>query len=131
MVQRAPPDLVVRLEASDRLNPADDGQSLPTVVRVYQLKSPSKMESADFAQLYRADREVLGDDLLSVEELTMTPGSQVERKLPRNPQARALAVVVMVRRPAGDAWRAVTDLAAAAGKGPLVYRLQEYRIDLR
>src|SRR5437870_1426608 len=72
------------LRASDRLNPDERGQPLPTVVMVYQLKSATKLASADSDDVYRKPKEVLGEDLLQTEELQLAPGQVQTKTLERD-----------------------------------------------
>lgn len=95
----------VVLTTSDRLNLDDEGRSLPTVFRLYQLKGTAKLENAEFEDLWRRDKEVLGEELLSVEELTLYPSKQVTREVTRDPKATHLVGMAVFRRPAGTSWR--------------------------
>jgi len=128
-ISGAPARLELSLAASDRLNLDEQGQSLPTVVRIFQLKGAAKLEAADFDPLYRRPREVLGTDLLQLEELTLTPGQTVRRQIDRDPAARAIAVVGLFRKPSGISWRAVVELPS--GRVPLEFVAEGYRIERR
>jgi type VI secretion system protein VasD len=119
----------LEITAADRLNPDEAGNSLVTVLVVYQLKSAAKLETADFDQLYKNAKEVLGADLLQSEELTLEPGQKVRRRIETDRAARAVAVVAQFRRPTGTSWRAVADLASA--KGPMAFFLEGYRVERR
>jgi type VI secretion system protein VasD len=125
--QPAPID--VTLQGAARLNPDQDGQSLPTSVRLYQLKGKGKLEAAEFDQLYRNEKAVLGEDLLRVEEVTVSPGETVRKQLPREPGCGALGVVAVVRRPSGANWRVVSELPEKSPQ--LVFVLEEYRVERR
>ena len=127
----APASLDVTIEGAPRLNPDEDGQSLPTVVRVYQLRSTGKLDAAEFDALYRSDKAVLGEDLLQVDELTVSPGERVHRSLPRAAEARAVAAVAVVRRPFGAAWRAAVELTPGRKPPPLRFVVEDYRIQRR
>jgi type VI secretion system protein VasD len=121
----------VSLVAGDRLNPDEQGQSLPTAVRIYQLKAGARLESADADRVYREPKEALGEDLLAVEEVTISPGEKVTRTLEREPAARVLAVVALFRRPAAVSWRVLTDLPPASKGTKASFALEGYRIERR
>lgn len=106
-----PEPLRVNIRASDRLNPGDNGESLATTVRVYQLKDVSKLEAASLEQLLENDRAALADDLVSVSELTLYPGETAIPSLSRREGALFLAVVAFFRHPSGSAWRVVSKVA--------------------
>ncbi|MGC3998199.1 MAG: type VI secretion system lipoprotein TssJ [Anaeromyxobacter sp.] len=126
----APPPLKVSITASSRLNPDDEGNALPTLVRVYQLASPARARSAELGDLLRDPKAVLAEDLLSVEELQLTPGAKLDRTLPREQTARAVLIAAVVRRPAGESWKDVVELPASKSP-PLAYLVEEYRLSRR
>jgi type VI secretion system protein VasD len=101
----------VSIGASSRLNPGDNGESLATTVRVYQLKDVSKLETASLEQILDNDRAVLADDLVSVSELTLYPGETARPSLARREGAFFLALVAFFRHPSGSGWRAESKLA--------------------
>ena len=101
---------------------------MPTSLRIYQLRSAEKVEPAEFDQLYRKEKETLGDTLLRVDEITISPGDVVRKLLPREPGARALAAVAVVRRPSGTRWRAIEPLPEG-GAPRLAFAVEEYRVE--
>jgi type VI secretion system protein VasD len=100
------------IDGSDRLNPDETGRSLPTIVRIYQLKEVSKLEMASFEEVWRNGEEVLGDSVLGMDEVTLYPGRRIVRGFERNPEATSIAAVAIVRRPSGVSWRTIFDLPA-------------------
>lgn len=125
-----PRPMRLQIRAAERLNPDDGGRSLPTLVRVYQLGSAARARTVELTDLLRDPKVALGEDLLSMEELLLSPGQTLERTLTREPKARALLVAAVVRRPAGVSWRDVVELPASKQKN-LVYVLKEYRLTAR
>jgi len=101
----APEPIRLSIRASDRLNPGDNGESLATTVRVYQLKEVGKLEAANLEQLLDDDHAVLGEDLVSASELTLYPGETATPSLSRREGAAYVAVVAFFRHPSGSAWR--------------------------
>jgi type VI secretion system protein VasD len=127
----APARIEVEVVASERLNPDEQGQSLPTVVRIFQLRGAAKLEAADFDPLYRRPKEVLGEDLLQLEEVTLSPGQPVRRQLDRDPAARVVAVVGLFRKPSGLSWRAWAEIPASGKGAPVAFLAEGYRIERR
>lgn len=101
-----PEAMTVALRASSQLNPADGGESLATVVRVYQLKDTRKFSEAAIEELLDRDKDILGEDLVATRELTLAPGEVVEPALERQPHAAYIGVVAFYRQPSGNGWRA-------------------------
>ena len=106
-----PEPIRVGIRASDRLNPGENGESLATTVRLYQLKDAGKLEGATLEQILDNDRAVLADDLVSVSELTLYPGETATPSLGRREGGAYLAVVAFFRHPSGSAWRVASKLA--------------------
>jgi type VI secretion system protein VasD len=107
-----PESIQLLVQASDRLNPNEKGESLATVLRVYQLKASSKITMATFESMLDRDRETLGDDLVSSQELTLNPAEKIRPAVERGQGVGHVAVVALFRKPAGISWRAVKDLPA-------------------
>jgi type VI secretion system protein VasD len=123
--------LRLRVSAAARLNPDDRGASLPTAVRVYQLKADAKARSVDLGALLRDPRESLGDEFVSFDELFVDPGASSEKTVTIDKAARAVAIVAVFRRPAGEWWRDVVELPSSGRSVELEYVLDEYRISRR
>ena len=98
------------LTASTRLNPGDNGESLATTVRIYQLKDTGKLVESSLDRILDGDRAVLGEDFVSVQELTLYPGEKAAPAMVRGEGVTNLAVVAMFRRPVGPSWRAIRKL---------------------
>ena len=110
-----------------RLNPDEQGNSLPTAVRVYQLKGVGKTSSAELGALLREPKEVLGEDFLGVEEVFVEPNGAAQKTISREKDTRALMVVAVVRRPSGDGWRLVKELTST-DPVDLAVTVDEYRL---
>jgi type VI secretion system VasD/TssJ family lipoprotein len=102
--------LQLSLHADERLNPGENGESLATTVRVYQLRDVGKLATASIEQILDEDRAVLGEDLVSVKEITLYPGETVRPLLNRREGALFLAVVAFFRHSSGAAWRVASKL---------------------
>jgi type VI secretion system VasD/TssJ family lipoprotein len=140
-----PEPIRVLLTASPRLNPGDNGESLATTVRIYQLKDTGKLVESSIDRLLDGDRAVLGEDLVSVQELILYPGERAAPALVRGEGATSIAVVAMFRRPVGPSWRAIRKLPppnpqhchgtaatpAALAASQLKFTLEDSRVDMR
>ena len=101
----APEPLRLSLTASPRLNPGEKGEALATVVRIYQLKGIGKMMGVSFDDLLDHDKDTLGDDFVTVQELSINPGDWLEPPIVRNGDARYLQAVALFRPPTGTTWK--------------------------
>jgi type VI secretion system VasD/TssJ family lipoprotein len=133
---RSPRSLKYVVTASDRTNPDDQGQALATVVRVYQLKGLSRLENADFEDIWLKGEETLADDLVKVEEMTLFPKDEQAHTIDVAEGVSYLVAVALFRKPAGVSWRAVYELplqscsgGKATGKALAHFVIEDYRIE--
>lgn len=105
--------VTVALNPSERINPDEHGTPLPTVVRLLQLRRASRLEEADFAELWEQLEPTLGDDLVQKRELTVFPGRAQRVPLELDPASRFLVGMAVFRQPTGTQWRAVVALPAS------------------
>jgi len=133
------PDLKVTVRGSDRLNMDEGGRSLAVVIRIYQLKSLKTLDDADFDGVWQHDKDTLGEDLMSVDEVTIDPSDKKVVPVRRNPDARYLVAVGLFRKPDGIAWRATRTLHPVCGAEgsvkapppvfPVTFVAEDYRIE--
>lgn len=107
---KVPTALEVEIETSDRVNLDEEGRSLPTLVRLYQLKDIGVLQMAEFNDVWQSPKETLGAALVSVQELTTYPGQTVVQHIERDEKADYLVGVGIFRNPVGATWRTVSEL---------------------
>jgi len=100
----------VEIETSDRMNTDAEGRSLPTLIRLYQLKDLSLFQMAEFMDIWQSAKETLGTTLIAVKELTTYPGQVVVEHIERDEKADYLVGVGIFRNPVGSTWRTVSEL---------------------
>lgn len=62
------------IEGSAQLNPSVNKRPSPLVLRIYELKSATAFNSADFVALYERDKAELAADIVSRDEIILQPG---------------------------------------------------------
>jgi type VI secretion system protein VasD len=110
------PNPLLTIAASDRLN-ANAGQGRPVQVRLYQLKSDARLQSAKFEDIWQNDAATLATDLVKVDEYTVFPGETKSVKLARSPDAQNLAAVALFREPQGKSWFMTYELSPLKKEG--------------
>lgn len=121
-LQKTPKKLrvVIRLHAGELLNSDTNGQSLPVVARIYELREKDAFERAP-AAAFDGDKShlppELAEALLGSREVVLTPGQRYEvtETLPEG--TRYIGVLALFRAPAQGRWRHVFEAQAAAETG--------------
>ena len=91
--------------AGARVNLNDEGEALPTMVRVYQLRGELAAEDVDSAQLWASEKaEDLGEDFLSVDELILRPETDEGRTIALKEDATHLMAAGLFRESVGTSW---------------------------
>ncbi len=69
-------DLKLNFIVDANINPDDKKRPSPVFVRLYELKSPTVFNKADFIDLYERDKEILGEDFVNKQTLKpLSPGT--------------------------------------------------------
>jgi len=109
-------EMKLTLRAADRLNTSGDAAPNALVVRVYQLGSDSAIRGASLAQLWDREEELLGPDLIEMEEHILDPGQQIPLKVDLKRNARFLAIAGGFYKADAACWMWVAPLAELKGK---------------
>ncbi len=114
-----PTTLLVRLQAATDVNPDLRGRASPLDVRLFELRSASVFEAADFFALYDRDQATLAADLLAREQFVVQPGETRSVSRPARPETRFLGVIAAYRDLERAVWR-VTVAVAPPTEAPRV-----------
>jgi len=107
--------------SSPRINPEDDGSPRPVQLRVYQLKTDTRLLNASFEQVWKDDKATLQDDLVKVDELSVFPDTRTEVRFERDPSALFVVAVALFRNPKGRSWWTEFELPPPPGKGNCMF----------
>lgn len=90
-------DLDTEFEVSfvvdENINPNDEGRASPLKLRFYELKDLTTIKNANFIDLYKDDKKILGASLLKTRILNpFTPGESRKENFIIDPTAKYIAV---------------------------------------
>ena len=91
--------------AADNINPNTEGKPRPVVVRLYQLKNEVKLTNAQYDDVLLHDKDVLGEDIVKVDEVEVFPNDLVQVKFERAKEASVLGGVALFHGPKGQSWK--------------------------
>jgi type VI secretion system protein VasD len=89
----------IDLNARAATNETSGGQSLSTVVRLYQLKDAQTFSKLEYVQLQNNDLELLKADLLATKDVVLRPGASASVSEPMDKAAEYVGVVAFFRAP--------------------------------
>ncbi|HET7794994.1 MAG TPA: type VI secretion system lipoprotein TssJ, partial [Rhizobacter sp.] len=121
-LSKSPATLNATVVASAQVNPDTRKRPSPVMVRVFELKSSTSFDQADFVSLFEKEQAVLGADLLGRDEFVLRPGESRSVSKQLSPDTRFIGVMVGYREIERARWRAVVPVA--------VGKKNEMRIDL-
>lgn len=102
-----PTQVNLRLQASAQVNPNAAGRPSPLLLRVYELKSATAFNAADFVSLFQRDQAELGAELVAREEHMLAPGDSKAVSKVLAPEVKAIGVLAAYRDVEHARWRAV------------------------
>ncbi|MGU7768700.1 type VI secretion system lipoprotein TssJ [Burkholderia sp. MR1-5-21] len=103
----------ITVDVAPDVNPDRNRKPSPIVLKVFQLKTASSFESADFFSLQDKPESVLGADLLAVDRVILRPGDARTLHYPGNVEAGTLGVVAEYRVLDKNRWRLTVPLPRA------------------
>jgi type VI secretion system protein VasD len=95
------------IQAAAGLNPSVSDRPSPLRMRVYELKSATAFNQADFMSLYQSDQSALGADLAAREEFILQPGETRPWVKTLGADTRFIGIVALYRDLERSVWRTV------------------------
>ncbi|HVG04951.1 MAG TPA: type VI secretion system lipoprotein TssJ [Burkholderiaceae bacterium] len=128
----APKPVVVKLtmQATSGINPDQRGRPSPVQLKLFELKSLSSFERADFFSLFDRERETLGPELVARDEFVFKPGDRIAQERKLAPDTKFLGVVVGYRDLERSQWRMAIPVETAAAQ-PLMIEVDANRIAVK
>ena len=118
-------ELALHIQAAADLNLDDDGNPLPTVVRIYQLNGDLATRSLDSVELWEDHEAALGDEYISDKEIQIFPDSTETIKLVPEGGARFILAVGGFQNPVGNTWFRVYEIPGNYGQQACDYKSEE------
>lgn len=106
----------LNVTATDNLNLNQFDEALPVVLRIYQLADVQAFKSATFEELWKSDKAVLANSLLTVEERTVNPSEKLDIEFQQAENARFVGVFALFRNREQQQWRVYHDLDSGTVK---------------
>lgn len=104
---KKPYQLTMMYQAVEHLNPDIEGKAAPLVVILYQLKSPTKFQEAEFFSLYTDSTKVLGKNLLDKREIEIQPNQNITEVQNLCSETAYLGVVAGYRDITNAKWKSI------------------------
>ena len=111
-VRAQPVPLTGTIAAAADLNPSPTQRPSPLVLRIYELRSDTAFNKADFIALYQAEQATIGADLVLKDEFVLAPGETRPYQRTLSIETRWLAVFGAYRNVERAVWRAIAPVPA-------------------
>lgn len=100
----------ITFDVASDANPDLNRKPAPIVLKIFQLKTASAFEGADFFSLQGKPDEALGGGLLGIDRVILRPGESRTLRYPGNVEARAVGVVAEYRSLEQNRWKVTVAL---------------------
>ena len=122
--------VIYDIKTSAQLNPDAANRASPVVVRIYELQSSGRFESAEFFSLYNNETAALGPTLVARKEIQLVPSQTKEVVEKLQPGTRVIGIVAAFRDMGSNKWRSVvpiregktTRISVVLGKNSIVVK---------
>ncbi len=98
------------VQADQQVNPDASGQPSPVVLRIYELKSTTLFNQAQFFDLFDNDSKVLGADLVAKREFELKPGDKTDFDRDTPVETRYIGVIAGFRLGDDAQWRSTAEI---------------------
>lgn len=104
-------DMSIRIYAGDQLNLSVAGKPLSLVTKLYVLRATEKFKVLTYPQIIssEAEKEALGEELVSVREVVLLPGKSYDITIKVPGDATAIGIAGMFRVPYQGRWKLAFD----------------------
>jgi len=109
-----PPMMQTTIQSVSYLNPNINNQASPVVISIYQLKSPTTFQQANFFTLYNNPTATLAADLLDKRDIEIRPQQKQNLTVMLSSITNYIGVLAAFRDPDKSQWRQV--IAVTPGK---------------
>lgn len=106
-----PAAVEVFLQAGEKMNLNQQGQSTPVEVRVLQLRERELFDQLDFESIWKGDSAELGKDLVKSTSLTVFPSKLKIYPMKLEKEVAYIALVGIFQKPVGRQWQHVVDVS--------------------
>lgn len=107
----------LKFAADQTINPDTNGQSLPVLVKVYQLRDESAFNEASFDSLWKMPSQALGNSLVAQTGVTMVPNTKKTVTLKLNDDTEHLGFVAIYRTHQSSQWKIIKGIPGFWGMG--------------
>lgn len=101
--------IMTRLQffAAKNINPDQDDNPSPVVVRIYQLSSRTIFDNNDFFALYEDPEGTLSVDLLGKDQFVLKPRDELDHRMQLESNTKYIGILVAYRDIENARWRTV------------------------
>jgi type VI secretion system protein VasD len=118
-------EISLYIQAARDLNLDEEGNPLPTVIRIYQLNGDLSTRSLEFTELWEDHEAALGDEYISDKEIQIYPDSAELIKVTPEAGARYILAFAAFQQPVGNTWFRVYEIPGTYGQQACEYKEED------
>lgn len=118
-------EIALHIQAAQDLNLDEEGNPLPTLVRIYQLSGDLATRSLDFTELWEDHEAALGDEFISDKEFQIYPDSSEVIQITPEKDARYILAFGVFQQPVGNTWYRVYEIPDTYGQQACELKAEE------
>ena len=103
----ATPRIELAVASQPNVNPDSSGRPSPVLVKMFELRNDLAFRQADATLLFTQPLQVLGADMIAMDDLMFVPGEARRMRYQPNPNTRFVGVVAGFRHMERASWRTV------------------------
>ncbi|MHB8885001.1 MAG: type VI secretion system lipoprotein TssJ [Methylovirgula sp.] len=118
------------VQADKSINPDEQGNPYPIVLRIYELKQDTQFNQMSYFDLADSDTNKLGADLVAKREIELKPGDTQKFERDTPVETRYIGVIAGFRNIQNAQWRAVGEIKPERGN-QIVIQVTAYAVSLK
>ncbi len=113
------PPVQLLVTSAKQLNLNNSLESLPVMLRIYQLSRQEQFLHASFYELWKHDKKILKDNLLVRKEVYVKPNSRKTYSITRVDNCLYIGIIALFRKPRSTHWRIIKKITEKSKVLPL------------
>ncbi|MDB6095952.1 MAG: type secretion system-associated lipoprotein [Francisellaceae bacterium] len=123
-------NLKLNINTHAQLNESLNKESLPVLIKAYQLNSSKKFKDANFKDLWKEDKKYLAQDVVSYKEFMVSPNTHQIISFPLESKAQYIGIAALFRESESSTWHAIKALPTIRINPVVKIKIEANRLEI-